>query len=363
MNKQQGFFFHKINPRLAITIIIVLAVFVGGETYWLSKSVSPSDSNKGILPFKKQTVEETPESPVSTDSKEVFNVRKWVTSRDNIYGFEYKYPNDFKNGSQGSMFVKIEEGKLNPTPTSKEIDGIKVENPVKIKVGDRYWYRYVEDPTKYTTCGGPFFKTILKEDVHLTVLFSACGDGFKPIPAALTLDEQIINEILSSFNFFLLDVHNWKTYSYTTYGTSFTFKYPQDYIIKVGEDNKIIIFPPGSEDNNYLQIMIGFLPFSKPQEFSIVAGTRKLHYDQNTNQWIVDGSPICGKQAWYFGTQNIPAYNVGSGKTDHPSEYVVIVPQGLLYFSGSNHIVVGLRDIHNTFTLNNPELVIKARCD
>lgn len=400
MSKQQRFFFRKINPRLAITIIIILALFVGTETYWLSKSVSTLESNKGTLPHEKQATplsekdarllekEAIIQALLREDARksreeihkckeilknpdEILDIQRWATYRDSLYGFEYKYPQVLKR-CFGVVSVSIEPDKLDPT--NIEYDGVKIKNPLLMKVGARDWYSEQYSDYPYSrTCGVSVYQTGLDNKHHLTFVFGLCNLQERLVPGELTLREKIISKIFSTFTFAFSEeeLSNWKKYSYTTYGTSFTFEYPRTYTVKVGgegfvrvgEDNKIIVFPPGSEDNPYVHIMIGFLPFNKPEEFSIVAGAKKLHYDQNTNQWIVDGSSICGKLDGYFGTQNIPYYYVGSGKTDHPSEYVVVLPQGLLYFSGSNHIEVGLDDILSTFTLDHPESVIKARCD
>jgi len=128
----------------------------------------------------------------------------WKTYKNEEYGFEMKYPDEFaqrnvektvvlENKNRGHISIYVVSKKLDP----KNIQGLygKIENPILVKVGDKDGYQYGDGDAG---CEAEIVQIDLNGRI-LNIAFGSCeADGDIN---AINKDSKLINQVLSSFKF------------------------------------------------------------------------------------------------------------------------------------------------------------------
>lgn len=223
---------NKTMPTRAILIFVM--IFFLGTVLGLTAYILSFEKTPDVI------VQPEPDASVNpnpSDNPEI-DISNWKTYSNEEYGFEFKYPEDFKvyddYPDKSAVFIGTSETNRSPNEgVSMKI--IDKEITVAIdEAKNRDEITNVLEEKKDFLNGIEFNKLVLTSaigynDAHY--FFVKSGKNYEII---LDNDNEIQNQILSTFKFTKKDeTVDWKTYRNEKYG--FQIKYPQDWFV---EDSK-----------------------------------------------------------------------------------------------------------------------------
>ncbi len=222
----------KILPVLAIGIILILAIAIGGK-FWISgkqKVQTPATQNTKTVKPTSQTI--------ATDE-----TAGWQTYLNEEYGFEVKYPVSYE------VLINDPNGKKYPSFRDKKYNGF--EWPGLTLDYDPIFSSDFNIESKKFNIG--------ETKNELIKIFFIDGD--KKIYATCAIYQgnavvEVCNQILSTFKFIdsIDETANWQTYRNEKYG--FEIKYPPKYRISDYTNRDIPRSPTVVEHNNPIAYFI-----------------------------------------------------------------------------------------------------------
>jgi len=254
MNKQKG-----ISTTLSILLIVLLAVIVGGVVVYKYYLVPKEEPSAGKVPEEVQ--DETAD---------------WETYRNEKYGFEIKYPPDWKVVDGGVNYFGFDKRDFDVCfGLACTAPGIVIELHPNDNIETFWLWEIIQEGEL-----SPTIKVIKKEVVtirnrEITKALLEQGNGWQewnylfdsPEIKGFTLfsantakRDQIVYDLiaekmLSTFKFLEKDeTADWKTFNNAEFG--YSFKYPSTYIVKeygTGTDVQIC----ESSDTHYIVYFYG----------------------------------------------------------------------------------------------------------
>jgi uncharacterized protein YxeA len=273
----------KIASEIAIGIILLLAIIIGGVFYWQSKQV-PAVSNQQPVINNQQS--QQPEQQIVTnripvDTTNSYDTSKWLTYTNEKYRYSFKYPNVgwILNGGNSDSDGILGEDKMNQLKNADVIEVVPKNSPYagsSINIGpqekpDLKTEDYNDDNEKgriisYATFLGLDAVQVVSHAEHLNdpiypdqadnieIYFNKNGYTFelqgrtKDYNKFDNIDTGIFNAVLSTFKFTdsaVDETANWQTYTNVALG--FSFRYP---------DKKLIIGKIDSSCKNNCSMLI-----------------------------------------------------------------------------------------------------------
>jgi len=257
--------------------------------------VTSENIQKNTQPEQPASPTQLKEQPTSTATKQSSSTDEtanWKTYRNEKYGFEVKYPSEFKivrdeEFIEGSVVNSIGlNNRLVFIRQSKSFPQFKlsVENVFAITLNndnnpDKCFSAYEIPLTEKANINGTIFNrgswdgvgagTHIFSEIYRTIKNNKCvevslnfiSSSDWNTEGALQIEEKerksgldILNKMLSTFKFIRTEtLEEWKTYRNEKYG--FEFRYPSDWIIRDNGSNGIILSPSISPtEKSYFEI-------------------------------------------------------------------------------------------------------------
>ena len=260
---------------ILLGVVILILVGIGGYLVWQVQKqptpILPTPSASSTQPLPQTT------SQPATPSATTIN---WKTYRNEKYGFEFRYPEDYEIDEREGRIFSPEDTfwtiYITPIPNTAHsvqtfyftgalnaiiIENQKVADTIK---GDKIYYAFPSDDSWQGVYRAtielpnelkekPFWKEIAFIGASLTINYSKddFGDLNKTDIRQIIIQRlinkedpisKVFDQILSTFKFInTKDTTNWKTYRNEKYG--FEFEYPPYFNLFEGEKAK---YPPGA---------------------------------------------------------------------------------------------------------------------
>ena len=296
----------KIASEIAIGIIVILAIVIGG-LFWLQnkKKTQKQVANQPVL-----------ETSVTKPAAPVDETANWQTYKNEKYSFEFKYPQNWKTLERPF------------NPTSDLLAAVYATNNKMLDLAD------IDEPNREAGRGEIIYSVEIKQHgntenyqlgTHYLKVFSNDKLDIFFIDDSRNSRKAEFDQIQSTlkFNEILADeTANWQTYKNEKYG--FELKYPQAYIIQDTQDGVVVIKSPSKPESYDIKIQINQNPSNLNLSLDAIIQNRL-----KSNPTKIDKKITLDGQTAYEG--------VDPGLT---SEYEILVKSGdnfydLLFSSGN----------------------------
>jgi len=287
----------KNNNLVKIILLVLLVVLVG----YLGVDAYQKYQNRHmpILPLQET------EAPVTTPV--VDDMTDWKTYKDEKYGFEFKYPNDFNlvtkdgfdtlvspSGTQEIQIAVLDVTGFGYCYTYSNKREISLDNEIAETADGIGGTEYCKDePIDYSNLGNTYvlipLEEISVENAPLTQIFISYDYPLNE----KTIAKSNFDQILSTFKFTdsgtgVDNPVTWKTYNNAD--PSFEFMYPSDWEVTKQVDNDsamwAIKIKPIATDNVTLYINTdGFFAFGWQQETTTPLSFKFLNSNVNTEEY------------------------------------------------------------------------------